>query len=64
MKTKLVEYIASEARCNILEAQGMAFNLRDEYPDIFADTKRGPGLDLAVLREKLDAALKLITLLT
>lgn len=65
MKTKIVEYIAGEALYKLVNAKGEAVDMRSKYPDIFADTKTpGPGLDFAVLREQLDAAHKLLALLT
>ena len=65
MKTKIVEHIAGNALHAVREAQGEAANMRDRYPDIFADTvSQGAGLDFAVLREKLTEAAKLLALLT
>lgn len=47
---------------NLIEAQGEAANLAGN--EIFRDRLSGPGLDLAVLQEKLVAAKKLLFMLT
>jgi hypothetical protein len=65
MKTKIVNHIARNALHALQKAQGEAMNLRDKSIQLFADTTNaGPGLDLAVLREQMEEAAKLIALLT
>lgn len=64
MKTKIVNHIAGELQVELLDAQGEADNLRHKYPDVFVDKRKGAGLDLAVLTEKLAKAVKLVNLLT
>ena len=64
MKTKVVEYIAGEALNEINEALGEVLNMRNNYPDIFLNHHEGIGLDLAVLKEKIEKADQLIRLLT
>lgn len=62
MKTKIVEYIAFETHCALCEAIGEVNELKNKPQ--FLNRREGVGLDLQVLSEKLDDALKLINLLT
>lgn len=64
MKTKIVEHIAANARFAICEAQGEAVNMCDKYRELKNTIDNGIGLDMAVLREHLEKAEKLISLLT
>lgn len=63
MKTKIVEHIAGNARHALAEVEAEVVNLRDKYPSVFSNNSEGPGLDLAVLREKLKTAQDLLDLL-
>ena len=64
MKTKIVEYIAGSARNALGEIELEVINMRDTYKEVFGDTANaGPGLDMAVLREKLRKAQDLVDLL-
>ena len=62
MKNKIVEHIANNARNELQGAIGEYKNMRDRYPEL-GQTSAGIGLDFQVMREKLNAALKLIELL-
>lgn len=65
MKTKIVEYFATEIQAKLMDVSSELNDLRRNYPDLLGNkTDRGPGLDLAVAKEKLDAAMKLVNLLT
>lgn len=62
MKTKIVEHIADDIWSEIQSAKGEVENLKTKPQ--FLNRREGVGLDLQVLSEKLDDALKLINLLT
>jgi len=61
MKNKVVEYIGNELLHHLLEVDQEAIKLR-KYPD-FGDPTESGGLDIAVLRERLEKAIKLTELL-
>ncbi len=61
IKTKITEFIANEARHRMIEALNEVTTLK-KYPQ-FIDTSSGPGLDLMVLKDKLESALDYIELL-
>lgn len=63
MRTRVVKHIAQEARDEVLAAMAEAKNMADNYPELANRTKPGTGLDLAVLRETLVKADKLLKLL-
>lgn len=61
---KIVKHIAHEAQVKVSDAIGEAFDMCNKYPSIFADkSMAGPGLDMAVLRDKLADAYRVISLL-
>lgn len=64
MKTKIIEHIAANARFELCQAQGEAVNMCNKYRELQDTTTNGIGLDMAVLREHLEKAEKLISLLT
>lgn len=64
MKKKIVEHIAGNASFALCEAQGEIANMSDKYPELKNARDAGIGLDMAVLREHLEKAKKLIDLLT
>ncbi len=61
MKTKIVEYLSGEAFFKLQEAKSEIDKLRG-YPAL-SNRHEGAGLDLCVLSEKVEAAIKLINLL-
>lgn len=64
MKNKIVKHIAQEAQVKVSDAIGEAFDMCNKYSTIFNhETMPGPGHDMAVLRDKLADAYKLISLL-
>ena len=63
MRTRIVEHIAGNALHALREAEGEAANMRARHPLLSDATSAGPGLDLAVLREKLRSAIELVSLL-
>ena len=63
MKTKIVEYISVNALDSLSEAQAEIANMRSQYPELRNTSGPGIGLDLAVLKEKIEKAEKLLKLL-
>lgn len=61
IKTKIVEHLATEAYDNMQSALGEVKNLQDKPQ--FANRNEGIGLELAVLREQIEAGIKFINLL-
>lgn len=61
IKTKIVEHLASEAYAKMQEALGEVTNLQNAPQ--FMNRSEGIGLDLAVLREQIEAGIKFINLL-
>ncbi len=61
IKAKIVKYFANEAYFQMQEALGEVQQLQTKPQ--FSNSREGPGLDLAVLREKMENSIKLMNYL-